>query len=438
MYSYALFVQDDWKPIDKLTVNAGLRYDFMTPAYEADNRMSNFDGVGGIAQAKDGSLLDRALVEPDRNNFAPRLGVTYTATPSTVLRGGYGIFYNLYDRIGSEDQLALNAPFLINSTVTGATGTPQFFLRDGFPSNFLTPNLRVQRIRAINPEGTKAYYHQWSVGGQKQLTSTLVTTADYVGTVGSNIWTLRNLNQQDPVTKVFPYPNLGAIEYADQDGSSRYDGLELAIERRFSHSYGFRVSYTLSKATDNSGEHLFTGGSPSFLQDARNRDSWQGYADADARHHIAANWILDIPFGFNFSGVVNGRTGRPFTVTQSSNNVGTLMTGLPNRIGDGKGAETVDNWFDKTAFQAVPSGTFGNAGRNILRGPGLVNVDTALQRRFTLSGQTSVELRWEVFNIFNSVEFGLPDSNISNATVGTIARLAGDPRVMQFAVRFVF
>lgn len=114
------------------------------------------------------------------------------------------------------------------------------------------------------------------------------------------------------------------------------------------------------------------------------------------------------------------------------------MTGLPNRIGDGAGAETVDSWFDKAAFQAVTSGTFGNSGRNILRGPGLFNVDTALQRRFPLSGQAALELRWEVFNIFNAIELGLPDSNISNATAGTIARLAGDPRVMQFAVRFVF
>ena len=142
--------------------------------------------------------------------------------------------------------------------------------------------------------------------------------------------------------------------------------------------------------------------------------------------------------GFTFSGIVTGRTGRPFTVTQGSNNVGTLMTGLPNRTGSGEGARTVDSWFDTTAFQAVPSGTFGNSGRNILRGPGLVNVDTALHRRFSIGGERALEVRWEVFNVFNATQLGLPETNISSNARSTITRLAGDPRVMQFALRVVF
>jgi outer membrane receptor protein involved in Fe transport len=458
---YSFYVQDDWKPASNLTVNAGVRYDFMTPQLERDNHISNFDATTvALVQAKDGSIADRALVTPDRNNFAPRVGLTYTLSPRTVLRGGYGIFYNLYDRIGSEDQLSLNLPFLINNLrgpATTATG-PLFFMKDGFPGDFLDPTkIKVSsvRVRAINPEGTKTYFHQWSGGVQRELTSALVVSADYVGTNGVDIWTLRNLNQPDPVSKALPYPTFGTIEYADQDGSSLYHGLELSFERRFLRGYGFRVAYTLSKATDNSGEHLFSGGSPSFLQDARNRDSWEGPADQDTRHRVAANWILDIPVGegrrwatsgtaakifggFTFSGIVTGRTGRPFTVTQSNNNVGNLMTGLPNRVGDGEGPKTVDQWFDTTAFQAVPSGTFGNAGRNILRGPGLFNVDTAIHRRFGIGSDRAIEVRWEVFNVFNADQFGLPDSNISNSTRGTITRLAGDPRVMQFAFRLVF
>ncbi len=445
LYSYSFYAQDDWKPNDKLTVNAGLRYDFMTPQLERDNHISNFDptGAGRLLTASDGSIDQRGLVKPDRNNIAPRIGVTYASTPAMVFRGGYGIFYNLYDRIGSEDQLSLNVPFLINNLLgpsTAASG-PLFLLKNGFPANVLDPaslNIRNVRIRAINAEGTKTFYHQWSAGAQRQLSQYMVVSADYIGTKGVDIWTLRNLNQPDPVTKALPYPNFGTVEWADQDGTSDYKGLELAIERRFARPFGFRVSYTLSKATDNSGEHLFTGGSPSFLQDARNRDSWFGPADADTRHRLAANWIVNLPYGFNFSGITTARTGRPFTVTQSSNSVGNLMTGLPNRVGDGEGARTVDSWFDKTAFQAVPSGTFGNSGRNILRGPGLANTDIALQRRFAITGQTSIDLRWEVFNLFNQTELGLPNSNISDAAVGTITRLAGDARVMQFALRFTF
>ena len=444
LHAYSAYVQDDWKPNGKVTVNAGLRYDFMTPQLERDNHITNFDAAGArLLQASDGSIEQRGLVKPDRNNFAPRIGLTYTPASNSVIRGGYGIFYNLYDRIGSEDQLSLNVPFLINNLLgpTTLAAGPLFLLRSGFPTNILDPN-RINvanvRVRAINPDGDKTYYHQWSGGYQRQLSQVLVVSADYTGSKGVNIWTLRNLNQPDPVTKLLPYPTFGTIEFADQDGSSKYHGLELALERRFARSYGFRVSYTLSKATDNSGEHLFTGGSPSFLQDARNRDSWEGPADADTRHRLAANWIVDLPYGFNFSGIATARTGRPFTVTQSNNNVGNLMTGLPNRVGDGDGPKTVDAWFDKTAFQAVPSGTFGNSGRNILRGPGLFNVDTAVQRRFAVSGPTAIELRWEIFNLFNSDQFGLPESNIANAAFGQLTRLAGDPRVMQFAVRVVF
>ena len=115
LWSSSFYVQDDWKPTDKLTLNLGLRYDFMPPATEKDNRMANFDptGSGQLVFAKDGSLADRALVNPDKNNFAPRLGAIYRINDKTLLRGGYGMFFNQFERIGSEDQLALNPPGLL-------------------------------------------------------------------------------------------------------------------------------------------------------------------------------------------------------------------------------------------------------------------------------------------------------------------------------------
>src|SRR6185436_14896574 len=133
------FGQDDWKASDKLTVNLGLRYDFITPAMEAQDRQTNFDpsGTGSLLFASSGSLSDRGLVKADTNNWAPRGGVVYKLNEKTVIRGGAGIFYNLFDRVGSEDQLALNLPGLINTSLSRTAGTPLFLLRDGIPANFL-------------------------------------------------------------------------------------------------------------------------------------------------------------------------------------------------------------------------------------------------------------------------------------------------------------
>src|SRR5262249_46827088 len=129
------YAQDDWKATPRLTLNLGLRYDYMTPALEASNNQTNFipTGTGSLIFAKDGSLEDRGLVKPDRNNFAPRVGVVFKLDDNTVLRGGWGIFYNLFDRVGSEDQLALNLPGLVNKTITRTSGTPVMLVAQGFP-----------------------------------------------------------------------------------------------------------------------------------------------------------------------------------------------------------------------------------------------------------------------------------------------------------------
>ena len=457
------FVQDDWKVGKKLTLNLGVRYDFMTPALEGQNRMANFvpGGAGALVFAKDGSLQDRALVKPDKNNIAPRVGFVYKVDQKTLVRGGYGIFYNVFDRIGSEDQLSLNPPGLVNNSLSNTT-TPLFTLRDGFPSNFLDPNApglysRV-RIRAQNPDNPNTTIQQFSVGFQRQLGASLVVSVDAIGTKGSNLAELRNLNQPTRGTLdangPLPYPTFGFIEYRGSRASSDYKGIDVTVERRFTKGFGFGIAYTLGKSTDNSGEHLNTNAS--FPQDANNIDAWKGPSDYDVRHRIVGNFVADLPFGkgkkwatsgaaaailgdWTLSGIYTARTGLPFTVTQGSNNVGINMLGLPNKVGSGEGQKTVDSWYDATAFAAVPSGTFGNSGRNILRGPGWQSGDLSLQRRIKLSGRLATTLRWDVFNVFNHVNLGLPDPNISNtATRGFITQLSGDPRIMQFALRLEF
>jgi hypothetical protein len=466
------FVQDDWKVNSKLSVNLGLRYDFITPALEGQNRQLNFipTGSGSVILAKDGSLEDRGLVKPDRNNFAPRVGFVYKLNDRTLLRGGYGVFYNLFDRVGSEDQIALNPPGLINNVQASSNTAPLFLLQNGIPNGALNPlnldpaagDLKRVRIRAVSNDASKTTIQQASIGLQRELFRNVVLSLDGVWTKGTNLATLVNLNQPLPnavgnnALGPLPYPNFGTfIEWREQNGRSNYKGIDLGIEKRFSEGYGFGVAYTLGDSQDNTSEHLTTQGSSSFPQNSRNLEEWYGPSDFDIRHRLALNFVGELPFGKNkkwatsgvgsavlggwtWSGIYAWRSGRPFTVQQSSSNVGTSMFPMPNLVGDPDGPETVDKWFEPTAFQAVTSGFFGNQKRNRLRGPNWQSFDMSLSRGFRFTDRISTTLRWDVFNIFNTVNLGIPNKNISATNVATITSLAGDARVMQFSLRLAF
>lgn len=454
-WAMAYFIQDDFRVNDRLTLNLGLRYDFMSPSYEADNKMANFDpATGGLVFAKAGSLKDRALVSPDWNNVAPRLGAVYQLNTRTVIRGGYGTFYNSLDRIGSEDQLALNPPGLrnINQTTTSTT-TPIIFLRDGFPTNYLDPtNIVLSRllIRAANPSGESAIFHQMSLGFERELGRDLVMSADFVANYGRNIAVLRNLNQPANGNGARPYPNFSHIQWRDPIGTSQYHGVDLSLEKRFSQGYTGRVSYTLSKATDQAPEHLAaSSGRP---QDTNNIAAWEGPSDFDVRHRLVASAVIELPFGadkrwatsgaaaqilggWTLSSIFTARSGRPFTVTQGSLEGATWM---PNQIGSPVSDRNVARYFDRAAFQVVPAGTFGNTKRNSLVGPGYVTLDLTVQRKFTIAGRYGLSARWDIFNALNRANFGNPNSNITASNAGTISTLAGDPRTMQVSFRFQF
>jgi len=455
------FVQDDWKATDKLTLNLGLRYDFITPALEAQDRQTNFDpSTGSLIFAGSGSLEDRGLVKPDRNNFGPRVGVVYKIDDKTLVRGGWGVFYNLFDRVGSEDQLALNVPGLINTSLSRTSGTPLFLLQQGIPSDFLKEpslnpadgQLKGIRVRAVSNDAPKFTMNQASIGMQREFGAGIVATVDYVYTHGTNLATLVNLNQALPSAPgandakgAVPYPNFGFIEWRAQNGKSTYNGIDAGVEKRFSKGYAFGVAYTLGDSKDNSSEQLTTQGSNAFPQNSRDFSNWYGPSDYDVRHRLSTNFVVNLPFGHNAfardwvaSGIYSVRSGRAFTVNQSTNNVGQSMTGLPDETGDPSGPKTVDQWFNPAAFTPVPSGVFGNEKRNTLRGPGYQSFDLTIQRIIRFNERYGLTLRWDAFNLFNTANFGLPARNISGGDVATITSLSGDARTMQLAVRFTF
>lgn len=471
---FSMFFQDDWKATPKLTLNLGLRYDYATWPYEGADRMTNLDPATGKTFTPASSPYGRSLVSADKNNIAPRIGVAYQLGSKTVMRIGYGRFFMLLERAGSEDQLGLNLPFLVNNvvaTTTTSTTANNMRVRTGYnlaldPSAVNPINVR---IRAVNPSSRIPSLDQWNLGFQHLLPFNVVATVDYVGTKGTHLSILRNLNQQffnadGTGTGVLPFPALGPIEFRENVGNSSYHGMEATVEKRFSQGLSFHAAYTLSKSIDYAQEHLFGGGSNSFMQNSRVLRQQRGRSDFDYRQRFVFSYLYELPFGrgrsyltsgpaahilggWRISGVTNMRGGRPFTIFASANNSlvgnrGGLANALADCLREGSldtGQRAIDKWFDKTAYSAPTPARLGNCGRNTLEGPGLVNFDFALARMFDYFGEGRyLEFRWEMFNMFNHAQFGLPERNRSSSQVGVISSLAGDPRVMQFALKFIF
>jgi hypothetical protein len=476
------FGQDDWKVTPKLTLNLGLRYDFAPPVTEGQNRMANFNpaGNGSLVFAQDGSLQDRALVQPYKSAFGPRLGFAYSPWHNTVVRGGYGIYYTLFERFGSENQLALNPPFLINKTLASNTA-PVLIAKNGFPANFLDPTtvnlgaLQAFHIRAENPANPAPTIQQWSFGVQHQFSAVWSAELNYVGTKSTHLDRLSDFNQPmitNGVAGPTPYANFGYIEYLNQNAIGNYHGLEASLLRRFRNGLDLRATYTYSRSMDNSPQELESnsGAAP----DGRNAAAWYGASDFDIPHRVALSYSYDLPFGhgkpflhdgvlsqifggFRTSGVYTYYSGHPFTINEGGG-LGSALdpfgqaTAVPNVVGATQIVGDPSCWFFTSAnknclalapglsdpFQVLPAKAVGNSGRNTLRGPHTTVFDAALTRDFHMTERANLQFRWEVFNLTNTPEFGQPNGNITSGAAGSITTLSGDPRVMQFALRLSF
>lgn len=379
------------------------------------------------------------------------------------------------ERFGSEDQLSLNPPFLVQTT--GAVSTkstqPLFLLQNGFPASYLNPaniNYSLTHVRAQDPNSSTPYVQQWSFGVQRELPAQFVFTLDYVGTKSTHLDVLSDYNQ--PINGVKPYPNFGYIEYQSAIGNASYNGLEASVKRRFANGLSTSIAYTWSKSIDDTPEELESNSGGA--QNRRNQSAWRGVSDFDIPQRLVASYVYELPFGkgkpflssgiasailggWQTSGVYTFASGRPFTITSGSSYSSAIdpygaATAVPNVIGAPVNVGTVGCWVyfsqnpacksanpsDTNAFQLQSLGQFGNAGRNTLRGPHTNVFDFALMRNFTIHERASLQARWEVFNLTNTPVFGQPSNNLSSGAVGTITTLASDPRIMQFALRFSF
>jgi hypothetical protein len=468
------YAQDAWRVGSNVTLTYGLRYEYFTPMQDKANQMTNIDpATGAIVTSKaDGSIYDRTLIHPDRDNFAPRAGIAWNPTPRLVIRGGYGIFYQEYDRYGSESQLALNPPQLIDVSLIANSGNepPPMILRNGF-APVSASNIDKTRVqwRIQDPNQKTPWVQQFSLGPEYQLGGATVVGVDYVGNLTRNGRKLRNLNQgiiTPGNVVVFPYAQYGFgqayLEQIATDGEGNYHSLQARVQRRLSKGLAFTSSFTYGRALGNFLDHLSADGggeSGNFPKNVYDIGADYGPLSIDIRKRFVTSFIYELPVGsgraiapsgvlgaltrdWNVNGILTLSDGRPFSITSTDRvQVGPGRISRANCVGnavpDGFD-QTIDRWFDTAAFAEPAPFTYGSCTPNSVVGPGSKSMNLSLFRSIPWNGRR-IELRVESFNTFNWVNYGRPGQSVSNpATFGRISTTQGDPRELQFAVKFYF
>ncbi len=321
------YFQDDWKVNKKLTLNLGLRYEYGTPQWERDGKLSNFDptGVRLIPASVDGSISERALIDPDRNNWGPRIGMAYKLTDKTVLRAAYGISYIHFNRLGGENLLAFNLPNIIGVNInqlpaTAAAGglpictsqaqRPQDCFRtreQGYSDNLLSiANVNQVNVRAnyIPKDLKSGMLQSFHASVQRELPGGFVLDLGYVGNRGDNLMVLGDFNQARAnaptenlsVNARRPIQTFGFIQIAFDGGFLNYDGLQVKIEKR-AGSLFFLNSFTYSRSTDNASGHLETAGGDNSRLNFRNQGIETGYTGYDQRYNNTTTFVYELPFG---------------------------------------------------------------------------------------------------------------------------------------------
>jgi len=467
-YIYNAYVQDDWKLSRKMTLNIGLRYELPTPFFEEHDRQSNFVLDAGpcylqlipVSQRSQCNAgLGRYMTRLDTNNFAPRLGLAYQATDKTVVRSGFGVFYGRDENYGISARLPSNPPWVSTSTFTGTPSAPVFLLAEGFPPNALA--LTAGGFNANTTVYTQpfnfptSYVEQWNFNIQRQLAGDFVAQIGYTGSGAHKLLYPVNLNQAFPGTGAVnsrrPYQGVGNITYYAPLVNSTYNALVAKLERRFAKGLSLLASYTFGHSLDGDGnEHDTSDVSP---QNVRDLAAEKGSSNFDVRQRFVFSGFYQLPFGktggfvsylirnWQISGIFSAQTGQPFSATLSTDPSGTGATARPNRIADGNlptNQRSPTHWFDTTAFAVAACICFGNSGRDILRGPGFMDLDVGIIRDFNFAERFRVQFRAESFNLMNHPNFGIPNSAIGNPGVGTITSTINPERQNQLALKLYF
>jgi hypothetical protein len=483
---HGMYVQDDWHVNSKLTVNLGLRYEFATPLWERDNLWSNFDPTTNtLVRATSGSLYDRALVNPDHSDWGPRIGLAYSVTPTTVLRGGYGISYDFFNRPGSAEE-GINGPLSIFGVInqTSPVGNPSFLTtQNSFTTNIASPasfNPILSNIDYI-PANTKwPYVQSWFFSLQHELNKDTVLELGYNGNHSLRLPIIGDYNQANVfvtggptgIQQRRPDQSFGAITWVDPAGDNDYNGVSLRLEHRLGGGLYFLNSFTWSKALGDSEQALeyYAGGVEANPQNMYNLGAERGPASFDVKLLNVSSMVYQLPFGhgrqfgsnmnrvadaivggWEVNSIITAQTGVPLNVYYSPSTAANL-TGLsadyrgeeflrPNVTGSWVREVTnsmINSYFNGYTFTTPPTtDPFGDAGRDAFRAPGLIQWDFAANKSFRITESKSLQFRSEFFNFTNHTNFGLPNVTSNSSSFGQI-RTTYPARQVQFALKFLF
>jgi hypothetical protein len=481
-----LYLQDDFRAGGRLTLNLGLRYEYATPMWEASNILSNFSpSTLTMLTAKDGSIADRALVNPDRTNFGPRLGLAYALGPKTILRGGWGVSYVHINRAGAGNLLPINGPQVINAVVNQTNPSDPSFLatEQGYPAGLTDPtqfNPLTANITYMPIDFHSSPVQSWYASVQRELAASMLVDIAYVGNRATDLLLFANYNQAAPNNAAGtiplqarrPIPAYADITYAFNGGKSEYRALQMKYEWRLHSSISILSSLTLSRAMDNGAGSLENqNGNFPAPQDFHNLNAEWGLSGYHQPYNTTTSFVWSLPFGrgrrwandvsravdllvggWQVAGINTVTPGEPVTLVYapaSSFQVSGIQQDFrgannyrPNIIGDPyapAGQQTISNWFNKNnvVLPTDPSQPFGNAPRNNVRGPNFWQVDLAASKLLEVVGPVKVEVRLEAFNLLNRTNFTPPNGNRTSGAFGTITSTY-DPRQLQLGLKLLW
>ena len=460
------YAQDEFRVHPRLSLSLGLRYEYFSPLTEKNGRLANLDiapGYSGVAVVTpDGSgpytgAFPSGLINPDLNNFSPRLGLAWKVPGikrSTIVRSGYGIYYNgqAYNQFGLR--LAQQPPFAISNNIVSSVDNV-LTINDAFAAS--VPGKNVLNTYAVDRFYRTPYAQTWSFSVQHELPAGMFIETGYLGTKGTRLDIQTSPNRAARGTPLTSEDrrrigNATGFTFDSSVGNSIYHALQVRVSQRFRRGMSWSANYTLSKSIDDSS--TFGGAGNTVAQDFLNLRAERGLSSFDHRHVFDMNWAFSSRFGVNqstwsarllkdwsLSGSITAETGSPLTARVLGNLADTAGTGT---VGSGRAEATglsidsASGFFNPAAFAPPPPGQFGNAGRNTIPGPALVTANVAFGRAFPIGeSRRRLEFRAEANNVLNQVNITNLNT-VVNATNYGLPIAASSMRTLNAVVRFRF